>query len=198
MVAEGPALEGTDLVIESLNETQRDLVLLIAVSLDAVPVSLDHLGKLLEGLQALQLEGIPPVVEEPASPAGSLVIPELPEGFLEEIGFVQPLVHLEQQLQGSPPLDGEVLPAGEEVIFLPFDESTILPGKACVLLLANLVHGYPKMLEDMELVVDDSSLRGVPFLEGGLAERLPHVHDRQADLAAFLGAEPGEELVQAR
>src|SRR5262249_49682509 len=101
-----------------------------AVSLDDVPVSLDHLGKLLEGLQALPLEGIPPVVEEPASPARSLIIPELLEGFLEEVGFVQPPVHLEQQLQSSSPRQTEVLPAGEEVILLPFDEATILPGKA--------------------------------------------------------------------
>ena len=46
--------------------------------------------------------------------------------------------------------------------------------------------------------VDDPGLWGVALLEGGLAEGLPHVHDGHADLAAFLGAEPGEELVQAR
>jgi hypothetical protein len=38
----------------------------------------------------------------------------------------------------------------------------------------------------------------VALLERGIAEGLPHVHDGHADLPAFLGAEPGEELVQAR
>jgi hypothetical protein len=41
-------------------------------------------------------------------------------------------------------------------------------------------------------------LRGVALLERGIAEGLPHVHDGHTDLPAFLGAEPGEELVQAR
>ena len=39
--------------------------------------------------------------------------------------------------------------------------------------------------------------RGVALLEGGFAEGLPHVHDGQADLPAFLRAEPGKELVHA-
>jgi len=54
------------------------------------------------------------------------------------------------------------------------------------------------VLEDVELVVDDPGLRGVPLLEGGLAGRLPHVHHGPADLAAFRRARPGEELVQDR
>jgi hypothetical protein len=38
---------------------------------------------------------------------------------------------------------------------------------------------------------------GMPFLQGRLAERLPHVHDSQSDFPALLRAEPGEEFVQA-
>src|SRR5512144_1859917 len=38
----------------------------------------------------------------------------------------------------------------------------------------------------------------LPSLEGRFAEGFPHVHDGQADLPAFLRAEPGKELVQAR
>jgi len=49
----------------------------------------------------------------------------------------------------------------------------------------------------MELVVDDPSFRGVALLESGFAECLPHVHNGQADLPAFLRAEPGKELVHA-
>jgi hypothetical protein len=54
------------------------------------------------------------------------------------------------------------------------------------------------VLEDVELVVDDPGPRGMPLLEGGLAERLLHVLHGQADPAAFLRPEPGEELVEAR
>src|SRR6516162_6944333 len=49
----------------------------------------------------------------------------------------------------------------------------------------------------MELVVEDGGLWSITLLESGVAERLPHVHDRQANFPTFLGAQPGEELVQA-
>ena len=41
-IAVGPTLEGTDLVVESLDESQWHLILHVAVGLDAVPVSFDH------------------------------------------------------------------------------------------------------------------------------------------------------------
>ena len=34
-------------------------------------------------------------------------------------------------------------------------------------------------------------------LEGGVAERSPHVHDRKSNLLALLGSQPLEELVHA-
>ena len=133
-----------------------------------------------------------------AGPSRVVVVPQLAERLLEEVGLVQPLVGLEQQLQGLPPLGSEVLPAREQVVPLPLDEPPVLPRQAGVFPLADLVHRLPQVAQDVELVVQDRGLRGVPLLEGGVAERLPHVHDRQADFAAFLRAEPGEELVQAR
>src|SRR5262249_8506167 len=137
-------------------------------------------------------------VEEPPRPTRAVVVPELAERLLQEIGLVQPPIDPEQQLQGLLPSDGEVLPTREQVVLLPLDEAAFLPREPRVLPLAHLVHRRPQMFEDVELVVDDPGLRGVTLLEGGLAERLPHVHDGQADLPAFLRAEPGEELVQAR
>jgi hypothetical protein len=49
----------------------------------------------------------------------------------------------------------------------------------------------------MELVEHDQGLGSISFLEGGIAKRFPHVHDRKADFAGFLGAKPGKELVHA-
>ena len=158
----------------------------------------DHRGELLEGLQPLPLEGLPPVVEETPCPAGRVVVPQLLERFLQKVGRVQPLVGVEQQLQALPSREGEVSPARQEGVLLALDEPAFRPGESGVFALADLVHGLLQMAQDVELVVDDQGLRGVALLEGGVAERLPHVHDRQADFAAFLGAEPGEELVQAR
>src|SRR5260370_26173825 len=106
----GTPLDGADLVVEALHESQGDLVLLVAVSLDAVPVGLDHAGELLEGLQALPAQGIPPLVKEAPRPPGSYVLPQLVKRLLEEVGLVQALVGLEQQAQGLPPFEGEDLP----------------------------------------------------------------------------------------
>src|SRR5262245_56760749 len=194
----GTPLDGADLVVEALHEPQGDLVLLLAVRLNAIPVALDHAGKLLEGLQALPAQGGAPAVKEAARPSRSPVVPQLVERLLEEVGLVQPLVGLEQQAQGLLPFQGKVLPVRQQRVPLPFDKTPVRPREPGILALAYLVHRLAQVLEDMELVVQDSGLRRVPLLARGVAERLPHVHHRQANLAAFLGAQPGEELVQAR
>src|SRR5947209_5731201 len=85
----------------------------------------------------------------------------------------------------------------QQRVLLSLDEAAVLPREAGVLVLADLVQGVAQMAQDVELVVQDRGLRGVAFLEGGGAEGLPHVHDGQANPPAFLGAQPGEELVQA-
>src|SRR6266851_5911005 len=63
------ALEDADLVVQSLDEAERDLVLRAAVGRDPLPVPLNHRGELLVGPQALPLERRPPVLEEAARPA---------------------------------------------------------------------------------------------------------------------------------
>jgi hypothetical protein len=69
----GATLDDADLVVEPLDESERHLVLGLAVSGDTVPVAVDHLGELLVGIEALPLERRPPVLEEPTSPAFLLV-----------------------------------------------------------------------------------------------------------------------------
>lgn len=49
----------------------------------------------------------------------------------------------------------------------------------------------------MEFVIDDPGLGSVARLEGGLAKRLPHIHYRQTNSAAFLGSKPSEEGIKA-
>ena len=45
----GAALDDTDLVVDSFDHSERDLVLWTAVSLNTVPMSLNHRRKLLKG-----------------------------------------------------------------------------------------------------------------------------------------------------
>jgi len=84
-----PPLDDADLVVESLDETEGNLVLGFAIGGDPLPMTLDHLGKLLIGLEALPLETGLPVLEESPRPALSLVAPQLAEGFLEQVGRVE-------------------------------------------------------------------------------------------------------------
>jgi hypothetical protein len=79
----GAPLDRTNLVVEALDKPQGDLVLGLTVGHDAVPMSLDHAGEPLEGLQALPAQGRAPVVEEAPRPAWAPVVPELIEGLLE-------------------------------------------------------------------------------------------------------------------
>jgi hypothetical protein len=62
-------LDHADLVVEPLDERERDLVLRPAVGGNAVPMTIDHLGKFLVGLDPLPSEVRAPVLEEAPSPA---------------------------------------------------------------------------------------------------------------------------------
>ena len=59
-------------------------------------MGLNHTGELLVRMQALPFEAVFPTSEEGASAAFGAVIPELPEGLLQNIGGVQAPVGLEQ------------------------------------------------------------------------------------------------------
>ena len=78
-----PSLENADLVVQPLDIPQRGLVLRAAVGRDSVSVSLDQRRKLLVGRQALPLERVSPVVEEPSGLGFFPVAPQLLERFLE-------------------------------------------------------------------------------------------------------------------
>jgi len=75
----GATLNHTDLVVETLDEAQGNLVLGPAKRRDAVPMPVDHLGELLEGLEFLPFQGCAPVVEELPGPGFAAVLPELAE-----------------------------------------------------------------------------------------------------------------------
>ena len=68
--------------------------------------------------------------------------------------------------------------------------------EAGVLGLADLVEGVAEVAQDVELVEQDGGLGCVAG--GRVAKRLPHVHDRQADLAGLLFPDKSVEPVHAR
>src|SRR5712691_5152489 len=109
VVAVGPALQDADLVVQALDDPEADLVLRMTVRDDTLPMPLDHVGKALVRLEALPLQTISPAVEEGTSPDRILVVPELTEGLLEQVGGVEPLVGLEQLLQAGLSLEGEIV-----------------------------------------------------------------------------------------
>ena len=77
--AVGAPLDDADLVVEPLHESERDLVLWLAISGDPIPMTIDDFGELLVGRKPLPLQARPPVVEEAARPAFDFVVPELPK-----------------------------------------------------------------------------------------------------------------------
>ena len=75
---------------------QGQFVLRMTVGGDTIPMGLNHTGELLVRMQALPFEAVFPTSEKGASAAFGAVIPELPEGLLQNIGGVQAPVGLEQ------------------------------------------------------------------------------------------------------
>src|SRR5260370_13621207 len=112
----GAALEDTDLVVQSLDEPEGDLVFGAAVGGNPVPVLLNHRGKSLLGRQALPLQSHPPALEEAPRPALAVIAPELPERFFEQVRRVEPLVLAQQGLQGPPAVHSESLPMSQQSV----------------------------------------------------------------------------------
>lgn len=65
----GTSLKDPDLVVQALDETKSDLVHWLTVGGNAIPMSVDHLSKLLVRFQPLLLQARPPILEEPPRPA---------------------------------------------------------------------------------------------------------------------------------
>src|SRR5262249_34432499 len=192
-----PSLDDADLVVDPLDEAQGDLVLLLAVRRDPVPVLLDHPREPLVRLAALPPQRRLPSLEESPRPHLTLVAPQLAEHLLEKVRLVQPPVGLEQRLQRLAPLLRQVGPARQQGVLLALDEPPVLPREPGILALSHLVQRLVQVLQDVELVVEDAGLRRVPRLERGFAERLPHVHHGQADPLTFPRPQPLEEDVHA-
>ena len=190
------SLDDPDFVVASFHESERDLVLGLAVGSAPVPMTIDHGGELLVRCKPLPFERCSPVLEEPLRPTFALVAPELSEGLLEQVRNVEPFVRRQQRLQRLPAFQGEVLPVGEQRVLLPLDEAPLTPAKPGVLALSDLIEGCPQVAQDVELVRQDCCLRRVRF--GGVTKRLPPVHQRQADSPALPLSQPLVELAQAR
>src|SRR5215467_9706396 len=94
--AVGAALDHPDFVVKSFDEAERDLVLRPTVGRDAVPVTVDHVGKFLVRFEPLPLEASPPVLEETPRPTFAFIAPQLAKTLLENIGRVEPLVGRKQ------------------------------------------------------------------------------------------------------
>lgn len=97
----GAALDDADLVVESFDEAERDLVLGSAVGGDAIPMALDHLGELLEARQALPSQRRTPLVEELSCPRIASVVPQLPEAQGPQADGVREAIYQEVRRRAS-------------------------------------------------------------------------------------------------
>src|ERR1019366_7759956 len=111
------------LLLRPSTKPSETLFFRLAVGGDAIPMPIDHLGKLFIRCEPLPLQARAPVLEEAPSPALALVVPKLAEGFLQNVGRVQPLVRRQQQRERSPALQAKVLVACEQRVFLSLDET---------------------------------------------------------------------------
>ena len=183
-----PSLDDTDLVVEFLDETERDLVFWLAVSGDSIPMTLDHLGELLVRFQTLPLQAGLPVLEETLCPSFPLVALQLAERLLEQVRCVEPLVDRQKHLQRLPAIQSQVLVTGQQDILLPLDVAPLLALEAGVSALSHLVQRIIKVAHHMELVEQDSRLRR--FVVRRVAKRFPYVYHRQANAFGLLLAQP--------
>ena len=189
-------LEDPNLVVEPLDEAQRDLVLGLAVRGDTIPMPIDQRDELLVGFEPLPFQARAPVLEEASRPALALVVPELAEGLLEQVGGVQPLVRREKDLQALPRFAGQIRSMREQGIFLPLDVAPVFAAEPPILGFAHRVEGIAQMTHDVKLVEQDRRLRRIR--RSRIAKWLPHVHHRKPNPPSLPLAQPRVKLPQAR
>src|SRR5260370_42092117 len=95
-----PSLDDTNLVVQSFYKSQRHFDFRSAVNGNAIPMTLDHLGKFLVGPKPLPFERHLPVLQEPYCPALAHIRPQLTKRLLEQVSGFESLVHAAQRLQG--------------------------------------------------------------------------------------------------
>src|SRR5712692_7182522 len=159
-------------------------------------MTIDHLREFLIRPEPLPLEARAPVLEEASCPSLALVAPQLAEALLENIGRVEPLVGRQQRLQRLPTLQREVRLARQQRVFLTLDVAPLAAREPGILTLANRIQGLAQMADDMELVEQNRRLRCMRIRRQ--TERLPHVHDGEANARTLSLAEPAVELAHAR
>jgi len=157
-IAIGAPLNHANLVIQTFDEPQLDLVAGCAVGHDAMPVLLDQGGEFLKGPQPLPLELLSPAGEELAGPAFPAIRPQLPKLFLEQVGRGPALIGLQQLPERAATRQREIGSVGEQRVALAFDEGPILCRHALVLSAADLIHRVRQMTQNVKLVEQDLGL----------------------------------------
>jgi hypothetical protein len=90
-------------------------------------MTVDHIGEALIGFETLPFEARSPIVEEASCPGLALVVPQLTEGLLEEVGRVETLVGGQQNLERAFAFQGEVFMTRQQIVFLALDEAPAAP-----------------------------------------------------------------------
>src|SRR5689334_860944 len=109
-----PSLDDTNLVVQSLDESQRHFVFRSAVSRNSLPMTLDHLSKFFKGSKPLPSECGLPVFKEASRPPFALIAPQLAKGLFEQVSGVEPLVGAEQSLQSLAALQSQIVPTRQQ------------------------------------------------------------------------------------
>lgn len=193
----GSSLKDPDLIVHVFNGPKGDLVFRVAIGGNPFPMALNHLRKFFVRLQALPLPGRAPVLKEAACPAFLLIVPQLAERLLEQVGGLQPLGGAQQYLESTAAFESRIFPPRQQRILLFFDALAVFAPPVGVLVLAYLVQGLIEVAQNMKFVEQKLGLRGMRSVERRGAKGLPHIHHRQAKALALLGSQPRGEHIHA-
>ncbi len=160
---------------------------------NTLPMGFNQFGELPVRFQTLPFQAVFPALEEGTSATLGTVVPELSEGFLEDVGRVQASVGLEQFSQGAPPIQAQVLATREQGIALALDVAPVLVTEAFVLTAPDLIEGLGEMAQNMKFIEDDPGIWGV--LHHRVSEGFPHIHGSQFDAGALFLAQRLEKQV---
>jgi hypothetical protein len=154
----------------------------------------DHKSKSFIGLESGPLQVIHPGLEEFASPCLGRIVPQMSEGFLEQVCLEELWTVDENFIKSLPAFSGEMSVSAEENEFLSRKKAPEPSSGLSEFILPYGVKCGQQVPDYMELIVDDLDIGAVGF--EAFNKPFPHIHYSMSNFLGSPLAEPFPELFE--
>src|SRR4030065_670364 len=154
----------------------------------------NYLSEFMIGLKTTPLELFHPVTKEISGPSLGRKGPEVVERFFQQMRFKKLAVGTQQGIQRLSSVATDMSSSRQENELLAGQKPPKAARRFAQLLFTNLIESLQKMLDHVELVIDDLRFRALG--NKTVSKGFPHVDDPMSDAPSTILSKPLPELCQ--